>query len=347
MKAVVLHAYGDASQLIYEDDDLPELVRARYAFACALPASTRLTGRSAQARTRIASRSNCLRSWAAIFAARSTWPVPASAGFAPGMRVIGMANGTFAEYTVAKADVLAPIPDALSFEQAAALPLVLLTGAQLIERGAKVQRGQRVLVTGALGSVGRAAVHVAKAHGARVIAGVRGTQVEEAATLGAEQIVAVDDPKSLEHLHELDAIAGHGRRRRRRARHQNAARWRNLCNRRRRPDAPTRARPPLHHLRGRTGRFAPLRACRRGRTRRSPDSHREDISSSTDPGGHARGRRGRDRRQGDPHDRVAPVNGREKTGSPPGLFLLRNPRQSRCCTWGPKGRQSLCTGGCA
>ncbi len=67
---------------------------------------------------------------------------------------MAMANGTYAEVVTAKADVLAPIPDNLSFERAAALPLVVLTGAQLIERAVKVERGQTVLILGALGGVG-------------------------------------------------------------------------------------------------------------------------------------------------------------------------------------------------
>jgi NADPH:quinone reductase-like Zn-dependent oxidoreductase len=128
-------------------------------------------------------------------------------GFPKGMRVMAMANGTYAELTTAKADVLAPIPDKLSYEQAAALPVVLLTGAQLIERAIKVQPGWRVLVLGAVGGVGRSAVFVAQQRGAKVIAGVHASQAEEAKSLGVEQVVSTDDPKQLEMLHDLDAVA--------------------------------------------------------------------------------------------------------------------------------------------
>jgi NADPH:quinone reductase-like Zn-dependent oxidoreductase len=128
-------------------------------------------------------------------------------GFAPGQRVMAMANGTYAELTTAKADVLAPIPDKLSFEQAAALPLVLLTGAQLIERAIKVEPGWRVLILGAVGSVGRSAVFVAQQRGAKVVAGVRASQVDEAKLLGVDQVISTDDEKQLEQLHDLDAVA--------------------------------------------------------------------------------------------------------------------------------------------
>ena len=62
-----------------------------------------------------------------------------------------------------------------------------------------------MLITGALGSVGRTAVHVAKKHGAYVIAGVRGRQRAEAEKLGANEVVAVDD--DLGGLKEVDAVA--------------------------------------------------------------------------------------------------------------------------------------------
>lgn len=120
---------------------------------------------------------------------------------------MALANGTYAEYTVAKADVLAPIPDALNFEQAGALPLVTTTGVQLIERAVKPKAGQTVLVTGALGGVGRTAVHVARKHGARVLAGVRAKEKEEASKLKVDGVVAIDSEDEIEHLHDLDAIA--------------------------------------------------------------------------------------------------------------------------------------------
>ena len=62
-----------------------------------------------------------------------------------------------------------------------------------------------MLITGALGGVGRTAVHVAKKHGAYVIAGVRASQRAEAEKLGVDEVVAVDE--HLGGLKELDAVA--------------------------------------------------------------------------------------------------------------------------------------------
>jgi NADPH:quinone reductase-like Zn-dependent oxidoreductase len=64
-----------------------------------------------------------------------------------------------------------------------------------------------MLVTGALGSVGRTAVHVARKHGARVLAGVRTNEKEEAARLGVDGVVAIDSEEEIGHLRDLDAIA--------------------------------------------------------------------------------------------------------------------------------------------
>lgn len=69
------------------------------------------------------------------------------------------------------------------------------------------QRGDTVLVTGALGGVGRTAVYVALERGARVIVGVRARQKQQAQALKAAQIVALDSDDEITALPELDAIA--------------------------------------------------------------------------------------------------------------------------------------------
>ncbi len=132
---------------------------------------------------------------------------PGVQGFSAGDRVFGIADHTYAEFCAVKAENLAKIPAGLDLVEAAALPLVTTTGYQLIARGANVKRGQSVLVTGALGNVGRTAVFTAKSYGAKVIAGVRKNQLEQAAALGADDVVAVDDRQAIESLPELDAVA--------------------------------------------------------------------------------------------------------------------------------------------
>jgi NADPH:quinone reductase-like Zn-dependent oxidoreductase len=128
-------------------------------------------------------------------------------GFAPGDRVMALGNKAYAELAVVKATDLTHVPEKLDLVEAAALPLVSLTGEQLITRGTKIQAGQTVLVAGALGSVGRAAVWTAKKAGAVVIAGVRKSQVKEAEALGADEVLALDDKEAMERLGFIDAVA--------------------------------------------------------------------------------------------------------------------------------------------
>jgi NADPH:quinone reductase-like Zn-dependent oxidoreductase len=101
---------------------------------------------------------------------------------------------------------MALMPEGPNLTDAGALPLVPDWRAT-IGGGFCPHHGQTVLVTGALGSVGRTAVHVAKQHGAYVIAAVRARQRAEAAELGADQIVAVDNEQEIAALKQLDAVA--------------------------------------------------------------------------------------------------------------------------------------------
>ena len=106
---------------------------------------------------------------------------------------------------------LALVPEGLDLVEAAALPLVVLTGEYVISHGVgsalDVKEGVTVLVSGAGGAVGRSAVWAAKKLGATVIAGVRQSQVEEAAKLGADQVLALDDKDAMAKLGFIDAVA--------------------------------------------------------------------------------------------------------------------------------------------
>src|SRR4051812_24125825 len=79
-------------------------------------------------------------------------------GFTVGARVLGLVWRGYAEIVVAPIDAWAPVPANLDLTDAAALPLVVLTGAQLAEEAIDARAGEVVLVTGATGGVGRATV---------------------------------------------------------------------------------------------------------------------------------------------------------------------------------------------
>ena len=79
-------------------------------------------------------------------------------------------NGAYAEYHVAKADIVARKPSSLSHEEAAAVPLTGGTAYEAIVRRLAVRVGETVLIHGGAGGVGSFAVQIAKASGARVLA---------------------------------------------------------------------------------------------------------------------------------------------------------------------------------
>lgn len=96
--------------------------------------------------------------------------------------------GGMAEYLVVPARNVVPIPDALGFEEAAAIPLAYQTAWRALKR-ARLSEGETILVLGASGGVATAAIQVAKALGATVFAVTRGEhKIEKARELGADEV---------------------------------------------------------------------------------------------------------------------------------------------------------------
>ncbi len=206
MKAVVIHAYGGPDQLKFEElpDPIagPGYVLVRVAATSVNPFDIKL--RSGQMKA----------FWPLTFPAILGLDVsgviqgigPGVAGFSVGDNVFANAMQTYASLCVVKAADLARVPDPMDIIEIAALPTVTITGAQLAELATGGKRGGTVLVTGALGNVGRSAVFAAKNSGWVVIGGVRKKQMEEAQAAGADRVVALDDG-SLNSIEPLDAIA--------------------------------------------------------------------------------------------------------------------------------------------
>jgi NADPH:quinone reductase-like Zn-dependent oxidoreductase len=128
-------------------------------------------------------------------------------GFAVGDRVAAWADHAFAELVVAKANLFAKVPDELELVDAAAVPLVSLTGSQLVSVDGTVKHGDAVIVAGAAGGVGRSAVYMAKKLGATVFAGVLRSQLDQAQSIGAQHTVALDDAAAFAALPQADVIA--------------------------------------------------------------------------------------------------------------------------------------------
>lgn len=207
MKAVVLNGYGDVDHLELREVDEPfpsaRQIKVRVAGASINPVDWKI-------------RRGELRAWLPLhlptILGRDVAGEVVAVGadvteFEVGDRVMGMVSHGYAELVVASVESFAKVPSELDLEQAAALPLVGLTGTQLVEEGVEIRAGERLMVTGAVGSVGRVAVFAAKRRGVQVVAGVRGAQREEAEKLDVDEIVALDEPEAIERLEPVDAIA--------------------------------------------------------------------------------------------------------------------------------------------
>ena len=96
--------------------------------------------------------------------------------------------GAFAEYASVRANALAKIPDYLSFEEAASVPLTALTAWQAYEL-MNVQKGGKLFISGGTGSVGAMAIPIAKSLGLTVITNGSGDNEERVRALGADQFI--------------------------------------------------------------------------------------------------------------------------------------------------------------
>jgi len=210
MRAALLAGYGDPDKFFLDDVPVPAPrageVRIRVVGAAINPVDVKL-------------RRGLLREWMPLdFPARLGGDIAGIVdavgvgvlAFAPGDRVAGMLNpsnaGGYGEYALAPEAVLVRVPAALDLAAAAALPTGVLTGTQLVEEAIKPRAGERVLVTGAGGSVGRAAVFALLDAKAIPVAGVRASSDAAVADLGID-VVNIADDAQLRALAPFDAIA--------------------------------------------------------------------------------------------------------------------------------------------
>jgi NADPH:quinone reductase len=115
-------------------------------------------------------------------------------GFSPGDRVMAVVgHGGWAAEVVAPAAMTFPAPEQLADAEVAAFPLAFGTAVHALIDRAALQPGETLLVTGASGGVGMAAIQVGRLMGARVVAVVSSEEKAElAAALGAEKVVVLD-----------------------------------------------------------------------------------------------------------------------------------------------------------
>ena len=208
VKAAVIHEYGPARLLRYED--YPDPI-ARSGEVVVKVAAAGVNPVDAIERT------GGTKDWRPLqFPAVLGWDLSGTVvklgdgvtNLAVGDKVCAWAYHTYAELCAAAANLFAKVPEGIDLLDAAAYPLVALTGSQLISAVSGIKPGDRVLVSGAAGSVARSAVYMAKKLGAsKVVAGVRKRQLSQAASIGADETVAFDDDQAFARLPQFDIVA--------------------------------------------------------------------------------------------------------------------------------------------
>ena len=194
MKAVVQDEYGSADVLELRDIDMPVVgdgeVLLRVHAAGVEPGVWHLmTGLPYMIRLGYGLRRPKVRVRGRDVAGRVEAVGKDVARFQPGDEVMGICEGSFAEYATAREDKLVLKPARLSFEEAAAVPISGLTAFQSVRDTGGVQPGQSVLIIGAAGGVGSFAVQLAKAFGAEVTGVCSTTKLDLVRSIGADHVI--------------------------------------------------------------------------------------------------------------------------------------------------------------
>ncbi|ANU23690.1 NADP-dependent oxidoreductase [Planococcus donghaensis] len=115
-------------------------------------------------------------------------------------------QGTYAEFVPVEANLLAHMPESMSFEEGAAIPLAGLTAYQCIVGFANVKKGEKVLIHAGAGGVGTMAIQIANSIGAYVATTASDINDELVKSLGANRVINYSEEDFSELLENFDAV---------------------------------------------------------------------------------------------------------------------------------------------
>jgi NADPH:quinone reductase-like Zn-dependent oxidoreductase len=195
MKAIVQDRYGSADVLEFQDIDKPvagenDVLVGVHAAGSGPDVWHIMAGKPYMARPAIGfgKPKVRVRGWDVAGVVEDVGS--AVTGFEPGDEVMGFSSsGSFAEFAVVPVAKLAMKPAALSFEEAAAVPVAGTTAFRAVTEAADVKPGQKVLIVGAAGGVGSFAVQFAKAFGAEVTGVASTSKLDLVRSIGADDVI--------------------------------------------------------------------------------------------------------------------------------------------------------------
>ncbi|AYC30270.1 NADP-dependent oxidoreductase [Paenisporosarcina cavernae] len=115
-------------------------------------------------------------------------------------------RGTYAEYVAVDENLIAKMPDSMTFEEAAAIPLAGLTAYQCLVDFSSIKEGNRVLIHAGAGGVGTFAIQLAKAYGAYVYTTASGKNIEFLTSLGADRVINYKEENFWDVVNDLDIV---------------------------------------------------------------------------------------------------------------------------------------------
>ncbi|BAY29822.1 alcohol dehydrogenase zinc-binding domain-containing protein [Nostoc carneum NIES-2107] len=192
MKAVVIRRYGSAEVLQYEDVEQPTIkpdqLLVKIHASSVNPVDWKI--RQGMLRSLIWKKFPMILGF--DLAGEVVEIGSAVKGFQPGDAIYGstaLPGGAYAEFTAVSANLVAPKPTNLSYEQAAVVPLAALTALQALRDQGNIQPGQSVLINGAAGGVGIFAVQIAKTFGTEVTGVCSTKNLDMVKSLGADKVI--------------------------------------------------------------------------------------------------------------------------------------------------------------
>ncbi len=212
MKAVILRAEGDVSQLVIEEIEKPQIqadeIRVKTGAFSINPIEVK-TRKGNRFTDKLLQDKPSILGWDASGTIEAVGSEVAH--FKPGDRVFGIIGfphfgKTYAEYFVAKEKDLCPMPTNISFAEAAGSTIAAITAYQALKDFGQLQNGTKVLIHAASGGVGHFGVQLAKHFGAEVTATASGKNRDFVLGMGADHFIDYQQENFEEKAKEMDVV---------------------------------------------------------------------------------------------------------------------------------------------
>ena len=211
MQAVMYDHFGDASVLSVREVPTPQPARGQVQVRVRMASLNPVDFKLRSGMLRMVGRPRRPAITGKDFAGEITALGADVHGYTVGQRVFGSVDpmggqGSCAQFVALSTDLIAPIPDSLSDEVAASLPVASGTALQALSDIAQLQHGQTILITGASGAVGASAVQLARSIGAHITGVCSTANIAYVRAIGAEHVIDYKTDNWLSRDEHFDVI---------------------------------------------------------------------------------------------------------------------------------------------